>query len=67
MSHQLDERTLRNLVNAFPEVPMRVVAGILHAYLRQCETVSEAVEGARVRIADACAMEDPNDTVSAAA
>lgn len=67
MTPQLDERALRALINAFPHVPVRVVAAILQAYLGQCDTAAEAVAAARLRIADACAPELPAPAATSAA
>ena len=53
--YESEDVVLSALARDFPEVPRRVLAEVLAAYLRETADLGRAAEAARARIADACA------------
>jgi hypothetical protein len=51
-----DDAAMRELLDAFPDVPMQIIVDVLAGYLQLTGSLTEAVRAAHVRIADACAV-----------
>lgn len=57
MAHDDAEQAARErLAQAFPEVPLRIIASIFAAYRRVTPTLSDTVRAAHRRIVDACSL-----------
>ena len=52
---QTPDRALSELAREFPDIPARIVAAVLDAYLARGGSVTAALTAARGRLADACA------------
>jgi hypothetical protein len=50
------DTAMRELVDAFPDVPTHIVVDVLAGYLQLTGSLTEAVRAAHLRIADACAV-----------
>lgn len=54
--NEIETVALTRLASDFPDVPMRIIAEVLAGYLRLTTSLTEAIDAAYARIADACAV-----------